>query len=85
VKALRTTDTLITADAGYHIEANLQQLAALRVPTLIADNDMRRRDERFATQGQYAVVPEPPYDRSKPTTRAVAPSALHAAGLPIRC
>lgn len=73
VQALRTAETLITADAGYHSEANLQQLAALRVPALIADNDMRRRDVRFATQGRYTALPEPLYDKSKPTTRVAAP------------
>jgi len=53
VHSLRASDTLITADAGYHSDANLEQLAALRVPALIADNDLRRRDERFATQARH--------------------------------
>ena len=39
-------DTLITADAGYHSEANLKALAAQGRPALIADNQMRKRDER---------------------------------------
>ena len=34
------------ADAGYHSEANLQQLATMRLPALLADNDMRRRATR---------------------------------------
>jgi hypothetical protein len=38
---LRTPDTLITADAGYHSEANLQALALAEVPGLIADGAMR--------------------------------------------
>ena len=45
---LRTSTTVLTADAGYHSEANLAALAALAVPALIADPDMRKRDERFA-------------------------------------
>ena len=76
VKALhapRTKDTLITADAGYHSEANLEQLAAMHVPALIADNDMRRRDERFATQARYTQLPDPLYDKS---TRPSASSAV---------
>jgi transposase len=68
VKSLRKSDTLITADAGYHSEANLQQLAAQRVPALIADNDMRRRDERFATQGRHLSLPNPLHDKSKPAS-----------------
>ena len=59
VRGLRTRDTLITADAGYHSEANLQQLATLRVPALIADNDMRGRDARLATQDRYTRLPDP--------------------------
>jgi len=68
VASLRTPETLITADAGYHSEANLAQLAALQVPALIADNDMRRRDERFATQDRYLTLPNPLHDKSKPAT-----------------
>lgn len=75
VHALRTPDTLITADAGYHSEANLQQLATMRVHALIADNDMRRRDERFATQDRYTVLPEPLHDKSK-ASPAVAAAPL---------
>ncbi len=41
-------DTLITADAGYHSDANLQALAEREIEALIADNGMRQRDERFA-------------------------------------
>ena len=46
--AQRTATTLITADAGYHSEANLEALAERGIDALIADNAMRRRDERFA-------------------------------------
>lgn len=70
VQAMRTNDTLITADAGYHSEANLQQLAVLGVPALIADHEMRRRDERFATQERYTVLPNPLHDKSKPSVTA---------------
>lgn len=55
--------SLLTADAGYHSEANLQTLAAMAVNALIADNDMRRRDERFATQDRHKEVPDPLYDK----------------------
>jgi transposase len=59
-----TAESLITADAGYHSDANLQQLAAMSVDALIADNDMRRRDERFATQERHKAVPNPLHDKS---------------------
>jgi transposase len=40
-------DTVVTADAGYHSEANLKALAAQGIEALIADPGMRRRDERY--------------------------------------
>jgi hypothetical protein len=45
--AFRTPQTLITADAGYHSDANIQHLQDHSIPALIADNQMRSRDERF--------------------------------------
>jgi transposase len=63
--ALRTPDTVITADAGYHSEANLKALAEGGVPALIADGNMRRRDERFVTQDRYTTLPNPLHDKSK--------------------
>lgn len=56
-------DTFITADAGYHSEANLKKLAAMEVEALIADNNMRSRDERFAGQGKYKALPDPIHDK----------------------
>lgn len=67
VKAMQeilAADSLITADAGYHSEANLKKLAALKVDALIADNAMRGRDERFAGQDKYKVLPDPLHDKS---------------------
>lgn len=63
--ALRTDQTLITADAGYHSEANLKQLHDGQIPALIADGLMRRRDERFKDQGKYKALPDPLADKSK--------------------
>lgn len=63
---LRTADTLITADAGYHSEANLKALAEQDIPALIADNGMRKRDPRFADQGKYKALPDPLYDKAHP-------------------
>ncbi len=61
---LITASSLITADAGYHSESNLQQLAKLEVDALIADNGMRQRDQRFADQGKYQQQPDPLHDKS---------------------
>lgn len=68
----RTANTLITADAGYHSEANLAALAERGVDALIADNQMRRRDERFADQAKHTAKPDALYDKSrKPAKRGV--------------
>ena len=57
-------DSLITADAGYHSEQNLKQLAERKIDALIADNGMRQRDPRFAEQEKYKHQPDPLYDKS---------------------
>ena len=67
---LRTDTTLITADAGYHSEDNLKALAENNVPALIADRDMRRRDERFADQAKYKAQPDPLYDKGSAEKKA---------------
>jgi transposase len=64
--AVRAAHTLLTADAGYHSEANLQHLDTMRVPALIADNGMRKRDPRFATQDRHQQAPDPLHDKSDP-------------------
>ena len=73
VKAIKAaqTDTpliadasLVTADAGYHSEAGLKELAKLNVDALIADNAMRQRDERFDGQDKYKAAPDPLHDKS---------------------
>ena len=60
----RTANTLITADAGYHSEANLAALADRHIPALIADGQMRQRDERFADQDKHTSKPDPLHDKS---------------------
>ena len=61
-----TAESVITADAGYHSDANLRQLDAMSVDAFIADNEMRRRDERFTTRERYKDVPDPLHDKSEP-------------------
>ncbi len=63
---VRGQDTLITADAGYHSTENLQALAEQHIDALIADNQMRQRDERFEGQGKHKARPDPLYEK-KPT------------------
>lgn len=59
-------DTLYTADAGYHSEANLKALAGRKINALIADNGMRQRDERFKDQVRHKARPDPLYDKAHP-------------------
>lgn len=61
-----TPDTLYTADAGYHSEANLKALAEQHIPALIADNGMRQRDERFKDQARHKAKADPLHNKSKP-------------------
>jgi transposase len=44
---VRHTDTLITADAGYHSDANIAALHERGIAAMVADNGMRQRDERI--------------------------------------
>lgn len=55
----RTPQTLVTADAGYHSDANIAQLQQQGIPAMVADNQMRYRDERFAEQDKYKGKPDP--------------------------
>jgi transposase len=66
---LRTDETVITADAGYHSEANCKALTEGGIEAYLCDNDYRRRDERFADQDQHRAKPEPLYDKSSRTER----------------
>ena len=70
MKGILAKDSLITADAGYHSEANLKALAGMKVDILIADNGMRSRDERFATQDRHKQAPDPLYDKSNTGKKA---------------
>jgi transposase len=67
---LREDGSLISADAGYHSEANLEALAGKNIAALIADRDMRQRDARFADQAKYKAQPDPLYDKSATEKKA---------------
>jgi len=61
--AIRRSDTLITADAGYHSEANVKALHEQGIAALIADGLMRRRDERFKDQAKYKQSADPLWNK----------------------
>jgi len=67
----RTDKTVITADAGYHSEANLKQLAASDVEAFIPDNGYRQRDERYAGQDVHKAKPDPLHDKRGTTSKKV--------------
>lgn len=63
-------DSLITADAGYHSEANLKTLAERNIAALIADNGMRTRDERFKDRGRFKAAADPLHDKTRAPKKA---------------
>ncbi len=63
IKPYLNASSLITADAGYHSEANLKALADIKIDALITDNVMRKRDERFADQGKHHTQAHPLHDK----------------------
>jgi len=69
LEPMRSATTLITTDAGYHSKANFRALDTMSVEALIVDRDLRKRDERFATQARHLQGPHPLHDKSvTPTT-----------------
>jgi IS5 family transposase len=64
-KAMGTPNTLFTADAGYHSAQNLEALQARNTPALIADNQMRQRDERYADQQKHRDKPHAVFDKTQ--------------------
>ncbi len=63
----REAHTLITANAGYHSD-NVAKLMEHSIPALIADNQMRQRDERFEEQGKHKAKDDVLYDK-QPTVQ----------------
>ena len=57
-------ETVFTADAGYHSEANLRALNEQGISALIADGLMRKRDARFKAQDKYKAGPDPLYNKA---------------------
>ncbi len=65
-KDLRAPQTVITADAGYHSKAGLEHLAKHGVSAFIADNDYRKRDERYDGQNHHKDKGSALHDKSEP-------------------
>lgn len=76
-----TGNTVVTADAGYHSDANIQQLKEKNISALIADNQMRKRDERFKDQDKHKNKPDPLFDKStteqSKATKRFSPKDFH--------
>jgi hypothetical protein len=70
-KPISNDNTVFTADAGYHSDANVKALMDQGIPAMIADNQMRKRDERLAGQDKHRAKDDPLYDK-KPTGQTQA-------------
>jgi transposase len=64
-KPMGSEQTIFTADAGYHSADNLAALYANQTPAMIADNQMRNRDERLAGQDKHRVKPEVVFNKKQ--------------------
>ena len=60
---VRGAHTLITADAGYHSDANVKALQEQGIPAMVADNQMRQRDERI-DNAHHKGKDDPLYDKT---------------------
>jgi transposase len=65
LEPVRAPETVITADAGYHSEQNLKQLAQRKVEAFIPDNGYRKRDARYAGQDQHKAKPDALHDKTE--------------------
>ena len=61
---VRAEHTVITADAGYHSDSNLAELRRRGIAAMVADGQMRKRDERLAGQERHRVKRDPLHDKS---------------------
>lgn len=70
-QALADECTVMTADAGFHSHDNMRALYEAGIPALVADGQMRKRDERFASQQRHRDKPDPLHDKTKVQEQAV--------------
>lgn len=78
-KQLLQRETVITADSGFHSKNTLEQLAEHNINALIADRDMRLRDERL--QGREVHKPAKPVLHRKRSAAEIDASDARTAGL----
>jgi len=70
-RAVANEDTVMTADAGFHSHDNMDALYEAGIPALVADGQMRKRDERFAGQQRHRAKPDPLHDKSKAQEKSI--------------
>ena len=63
--------TVMTADAGYHSHQNMQALHEAGIAALVADAQMRKRDERLAGQERHRAKRDPLHDKTKPQRQVI--------------
>ena len=85
MKGVLTRASVVTADSGYHSEKNLQNLEAQHIDALIVDHDMRKRDERFATQGRHQQGPDHLHDKRPKRDKSVGERAWPLVRRPVEC
>jgi transposase len=68
---LREAQTVITADAGYHSHDNMQALQDAGIASMVADGQMRKRDERLAGQQRHKTKPDPLHDKTATLERPI--------------
>lgn len=64
-QAVADDSTVMTADAGFHSHGNMAWLHGKGIPALVADGQMRKRDERLASQQRHRDKPDPLHDKRK--------------------
>ncbi len=70
-QAHMSSDTVVTADAGYHSESNLKALAEMGVNAVIADNQRRQRDPRLVGQDKHRAGVDPLHDKTRKPGKTV--------------
>jgi transposase len=70
-QAMADEHTVMTADAGFHSHENMRALQEAGIPALVADGQMRKRDERFAGQQRHRDRPDPLHDKTKVQQKTV--------------
>src|SRR5207302_1031258 len=70
-RGVRAAHTIFTADAGYHSQDNIDALMEAGIPAMVADGQMRKRDERLAGQARHKAKPDPLHDKTTGGARPV--------------